>query len=576
MANRFERLFQLPERQYTEGAPIILAAGVLSKDTETGSIIAQLKFQSVSEKRIKAVKVSLAAYDVSKAEVQGVTDYQYLELNISNGQEFGSNKAVVMPVTVTRSFTISSLLVVFNDGSMWESSGDFSVLPTTKALSLGGVELEKQYLIATNDSAAYTPTENQDLWQCACGTWNKGTTCTHCCILKRKVFSALDVATLTEQVNIRLAAEAEERRIATEREEAQQAERVAKNKKIAKKLKLAATIVIPLLVIVLLFTQWLLPDVINPAIAYAKAENLLSAGQYDEAEAAFDALGDYRDSTEMVLESRYQKACWLMSEGDYDSALAILYQLGNYDGSTERIAEIIEQSKNAAYISALALFDNAQYPEAIAAFESLGDYQDSHARVKEAKYQYARSLFAEFKYAEAIVIFEALGDYLDSSACAVAAKYFYAKALFEKSQYVDAKEVFSQIPSYADCTDMIKECDYQQACTYYASASYKEALNIFESISGYKDTLDKIPKCKYEIACKYLSEENYEGAIALFKNLSDYLDSQQKVTECTYLQAKHLIDAGEYNKATAQLSTISNYKDSAKYMDTVVLCGLAS
>lgn len=118
MTNRFERLYQLPENQYIKDSPIILAAGALLKDTETGSIIAQLKFQSVSVKLIKAVKVSLVAYDISGAEIQGVSDYQYLELNVINGQEFGGNKAIVLPNSVTRSLAVTSTIVVFDDGTM--------------------------------------------------------------------------------------------------------------------------------------------------------------------------------------------------------------------------------------------------------------------------------------------------------------------------------------------------------------------------------------------------------------------------------------------------------------------------
>ena len=246
MANRFERLFQLPEKQYAEGSPVILAAGVLSKDTETGSIIAQLKFQSVSEKRIKAVKVSLTAYDISKAEVQGVTDYQYLELNVGNGQEFGSNKAIVMPISVTRSFAVASILVVFSDGSIWESAGNFSVLPAAKSLSftLGSAEMEKQYRIATNDGATYAPFESQDLWQCSCGTWNKGTTCTHCRLLKSKVFSALDVTTLTEQMNIRLVKEQEQREAEVARQVQLQAKAEVRRKKHKKRLTIVAIIAV--------------------------------------------------------------------------------------------------------------------------------------------------------------------------------------------------------------------------------------------------------------------------------------------------------------------------------------------
>lgn len=180
MTNRFERLYQLPENQYIKDSPIILAAGALLKDTETGSIIAQLKFQSVSVKLIKAVKVSLVAYDISGAEIQGVSDYQYLELNVINWQEFGGNKAIVLPNSVTRSLAVTSTIVVFDDGTMWENSAQFSMLPTALPLSFEDVELEKQYRIATNNHAKYRPCKDKGLWQCSCGKWNSGEACTHC------------------------------------------------------------------------------------------------------------------------------------------------------------------------------------------------------------------------------------------------------------------------------------------------------------------------------------------------------------------------------------------------------------
>ncbi len=238
MATRFERLYELPAIQYIDGAPVILLAGVLSKDTETGSIIAQLKFQSVSDKWIKAIKVSLTAQDISGTIVEGINDYQYLELNIANGQEFGANKAIIMPSTVTRSFSVSSLIVVFNDGSMWESAGNFVALPSTRSLSVvfNKTELEKQYRIETNESATCIPTEAKGLWQCACGTWNKGTTCTRCRIFKDKVFSAFDTATLTEHMNARLVKEQETREAEAARQAQLRAEADIRRKKNRKKL----------------------------------------------------------------------------------------------------------------------------------------------------------------------------------------------------------------------------------------------------------------------------------------------------------------------------------------------------
>lgn len=73
-------------------------------------------------------------------------------------------------------------------------------------------------------------------------------------------------------------------------------------------------------------------------------------GSYDEAVAAFEAMGDYKDSADKISETKYQKAVSLMESGSYD--------------------------------------------EAISAFKTMGDYKDSAGMISETKYQKAVSLMA--------------------------------------------------------------------------------------------------------------------------------------------------------------------------------------
>ena len=147
MAERFERLYKLPEKLYINDLPVIISAGALLKDRQTGSIVVQLKFHSVSENTIKAVKVSLSTFDVSGAETQGVRDYQYLDLNIHNGQEFGANKAIVIPSAVTRSFTISDIAVVFSDNRLWTGPFTHLTLATNHpvCLSVFALSVERKH-----------------------------------------------------------------------------------------------------------------------------------------------------------------------------------------------------------------------------------------------------------------------------------------------------------------------------------------------------------------------------------------------------------------------------------------------
>ena len=59
MAERYSQLYLLPEDLYTPGAPLVIAAGALLRDTLTGQLIAQLKLQSITVKTITAVKKTL-------------------------------------------------------------------------------------------------------------------------------------------------------------------------------------------------------------------------------------------------------------------------------------------------------------------------------------------------------------------------------------------------------------------------------------------------------------------------------------------------------------------------------------
>ena len=95
MSDRFVRLFELPANLYSIGSPIIISQAVLLRDIQTESVIAQMKFQSISTKSIKALKISLSAFDITGKVLEGALDYSYLDLSIEDGQTFGSNKAIV-------------------------------------------------------------------------------------------------------------------------------------------------------------------------------------------------------------------------------------------------------------------------------------------------------------------------------------------------------------------------------------------------------------------------------------------------------------------------------------------------
>lgn len=224
MAERFQKLYSLPSNLYSTAAPVIISAGSLLKDTETGKMIVQIKYHCVSSKKIKALKVDIAAFDITGAELEGVTGYQYLDLSVHTGDEFGANKAIVLPDVVTRSFQISCLSVVFFDGEVCDVDLPLSELsqPKTLLAELKNAELVKQYQIAVNDCAKYVPQEIEGLWMCSCGTWNSCEVCTNCFGKKKEVQSSLNIEWLKACADQRIAIEQTEYELQQEKSKATQ------------------------------------------------------------------------------------------------------------------------------------------------------------------------------------------------------------------------------------------------------------------------------------------------------------------------------------------------------------------
>ena len=147
MAERYTRLYTLPENLYTEGAPLVIAAGALLKDNQTGKVLAQLKYRSICSRPIRAIKVLITGYDMAKAVVCQ-EEHQYLDLEIGRDEYWGSKEAVYLPDRSVRSYSAAVLAVYYADGGSyvsdsqrWEPLQEQAGLDT----KLWDKELAKQY-----------------------------------------------------------------------------------------------------------------------------------------------------------------------------------------------------------------------------------------------------------------------------------------------------------------------------------------------------------------------------------------------------------------------------------------------
>lgn len=369
MAERYTRLYTLPENLYTEGAPLVIAAGALLKDNQTGKVLAQLKYRSISSRPIRAIKVLITGYDMAKAVVCR-EEHQYLDLEIGRDEYWGSKEAVYLPDRSVRSYSAAVLAVYYADGGSyvsdsqrWEPLQEQAGLDT----KLWDKELAKQYRIDTTPKSAFVPMRQKDLWLCACGEINRdGERCHVCSQELDTLIAKLDVDRLREEKTERLRRE-------EEHASAVDAVRDAH----AKKAKKIALIAVPIALIAAAAIVFSVVSSRN-ARAYDEALALLDAGRYNEADVAFTKLGNYKDSAEKAEEAAgkgqentaYTKACKLLEDGSFDEAHDAFIALGDYEDAAEKALE-------ALYQKAGKLLEDGSFDEAQALYTELGDYCDS-------------------------------------------------------------------------------------------------------------------------------------------------------------------------------------------------------
>ena len=120
-------------------------------------------------------------------------------------------------------------------------------------------------------------------------------------------------------------------------------------KKVSKKIIWAAVAAVVVVLCGIVYST-----VVKPANAYKQAQALLDAGKYEEAEASFAALGDYKDSAENAqLLSAYRQADALEKFGQYPGATIAFSKLGDYRDSAQRA----EMARGIRQVSSIAAGD---------------------------------------------------------------------------------------------------------------------------------------------------------------------------------------------------------------------------
>lgn len=222
MSERYLKLFSLEENLYIPGSPVLIAAGALLKDTQTGRILGQLKLQSISDQSIKAATVALVPLDTVGNPLGEPVSYQYLDLKVTRDAYWGSQDPIRFSDPSTRAYTASVKEVIFSDNSIWTAPNSaWKALPakTTLETQLDDFELATQYRMHFGMDCQYGYQTAEDLWYCPCGAINhQGESVCHACQKDRNELAGVDWDLLRKEAAERVAQKrAEEAALAAEK-----------------------------------------------------------------------------------------------------------------------------------------------------------------------------------------------------------------------------------------------------------------------------------------------------------------------------------------------------------------------
>ena len=174
MSERYSRIYSLAENLYSEGAPVVIRAGALLKDNDNGGILAQLKINNIINKEIKLVKVAIT-YQDSLERPLGELLYEYIDLSVTRGVDFGAKNPIRIPDSTTRAFSVRVAEVGFSDNSFWEDKNFvWESLPKQSPID---ALIENPYALSTyyakfGEKASFEMLEHKDLWLCTCDAIN--------------------------------------------------------------------------------------------------------------------------------------------------------------------------------------------------------------------------------------------------------------------------------------------------------------------------------------------------------------------------------------------------------------------
>lgn len=279
---------------------------------------------------------------------------------------------------------------------------------------------------------------------------------------------------------------------------------------------------------------------------FENANSAFEEGRYDEAISYYEKSDESYIDEETNYKINYAKAVVLFEENDFRRAADMFNITNNLLDSDEYILKCgnnLFEEKD--YLNASIVYGMLDSDEATAMFhyaKGLKDYgyNNHKAAIKslliarksieevddvlpEVYYAYGKSLFEDEEYEEAAAQFESAGDYLDAASFTSNSKFMQAETYFDEHDYKKAKEIYEALPKdfeysgikASDRLNIIKAySDIEQYCgTWEATSANVTARDIYKDTGSWDEwTISELVPNQYV----YIdSEIEPDGSITL-------------------------------------------------------------
>ena len=241
---------------------------------------------------------------------------------------------------------------------------------------------------------------------------------------------------------------------------------------------------------------------------------------------------DYEGRAELQQSCLTAKAWALQNAGQYAEARAVWQQLGDMPGAREQAAVCI-------YEPAKALMEQEDWDGAIAMFSTIPDYQDSRDKTLECHYHKAEALEDAGDRDGACREYLLAGSWGDAVVKYSALTYDQAEELYAAGDIKGAQALYASLPDDENAKEMDVLCRYQLAEEAASIVEYSTVLELLKDIpDDYKDTKALRGEASYKKAQAAFRQGEWETAMNLLKDLDrESLKRKYRDIENLYVEA---------------------------------------